>query len=62
MTFLDILAKIFGSKQERDVKKLYPVLERINNLRETVSALSDEELSEKTGEFRRQLIVSTLLS
>lgn len=55
MTFLDLLAKVFGSKQERDIKKVYPVLKCINDLRESAAKLSNEELSGKTEEFRRRI-------
>jgi len=43
------------SKQERDVKKLLPVLEKVNSFRDTVSGLSDEELKNKTLEFKDRL-------
>ncbi len=55
MTLLDILGKIFGSKQDRDVKKIRPILERVNSLRSEMQALSDEELKNKTNEFRKRL-------
>ncbi|MBN1575182.1 MAG: preprotein translocase subunit SecA [Chitinispirillaceae bacterium] len=55
MTFLDILARIFGSKQERDSKKMRPVLERINHLRDSMTAMKDEELAQKTADFRRRI-------
>ena len=43
------------SKQERDVKKLLPVLEKVNGFRDAVSGLSDEELKNKTLEFKDRL-------
>ena len=55
MTILDVLAKLFGSKQERDIKKIKPILERINNLKETVEKFDDEALSGKTDEFRNRI-------
>lgn len=55
MTFLDILTKIFGSKQDRDFKKLNPILDCVNALRENIKALSDEDLAGKTAEFRNRL-------
>ncbi|NLG17751.1 MAG: preprotein translocase subunit SecA [Fibrobacter sp.] len=55
MTLLDILGKIFGSKQDRDVKKIRPILERVNSLRSEMQALSDEDLKNKTNEFRKRL-------
>lgn len=55
MTLLDILGFLFGSKQERDIKKLYPVLEIVNNWREQVSKLDDDQLRAKTGEFKKRI-------
>ena len=61
MTLLDILGFVFGSKQERDIKKLYPVLELVNNWREQVSKLDDDQLRAKTGEFKKRLAEGTTL-
>ncbi len=49
------LKKIFGTKNEREIKRLWPLVEKVNDLEPSVSALSDAELREKTGEFRRRL-------
>jgi preprotein translocase, SecA subunit len=43
------------SKQERDVKKLLPVLEKVNTFRDAVGGLSDEALKNKTEEFKNRL-------
>jgi len=50
-----ILRKIFGSKAQRDVKRLEPVVELVNSLEPAISKLSDEELRAKTDEFRRRV-------
>jgi len=55
MKFMSIIGKIFGSKQERDLKKIRPILEAVNSLRESVATLSDEQLQAKTEEFRERL-------
>lgn len=47
-----ILTKIFGSKQEKDIKRLKPLVEEINQYFEEYESLSDEELKEKTNEFK----------
>ena len=47
-----MLAKIFGSKNQREIKKLSKVVDRINALEEGIQALSDEELEAKTLEFK----------
>ncbi len=49
------LTKIVGTKSQRDIKKLVPVVEQINRLEPDLKALSDEQLRAKTDEFRRRL-------
>jgi preprotein translocase subunit SecA len=49
------LAKVFGSKHERDIKRMQPVVEAINALEPEIKPLSDDELRAKTVEFRQQL-------
>jgi len=50
-----ILAKIFGTKHERDVKRMTPVVQAINALEPDMQRLDDAGLAAKTGEFRRRL-------
>ncbi len=50
-----ILRKIFGTKQEREIKRLLPIVERVNAFEESISPLSDEQLRAKTPEFRERL-------
>ena len=50
-----ILKKIVGSKNERDLKKMQPLVEQINALDAEYTALTDEQLQAKTGEFRERL-------
>ncbi len=53
---LSLLArKIFGSKNERELKKIWPVVGRINDLESSVKELTDEKLRQKTPEFRERL-------
>ena len=49
------LSKLFGTKHERDVKRLQPEVAAINALEPEIKALSDEALEAKSEEFRRQL-------
>ena len=53
--FSGIIKKIFGSANDRFVKKQYKIVEQINALEESFIALSDEELKNKTMEFRTRL-------
>ncbi len=50
-----VLTMIFGSKHERDVKAMRPIVAEINALEPQISALSDDELRAKTDEFRERL-------
>ncbi|WP_263379999.1 preprotein translocase subunit SecA [Granulicella paludicola] len=56
--FNQFLAKVFGTSNERAVKKLIPVLEQINSLEPSISALSDEQLTAKTFEFKARIAKS----
>jgi preprotein translocase subunit SecA len=50
-----IFAKIFGTKNEREIKRLRPLLERINSLEPEMQRHSDAELRAKTDEFRKRI-------
>ena len=50
-----IIKAIFGSKSQRDVKKMLPLVRRINELEVEYQKLSDEELQAKTPEFKARL-------
>jgi preprotein translocase subunit SecA len=59
MSITDTVSKaltgIFGSKNEREVRALRSYVEEINEIYETLSSLTDEELKGKTAEFRKRL-------
>ena len=50
-----VLTKVFGSKHERDVKKMGPMVAAIGAAEAGLKGLSDAELRAKTIEFREQL-------
>ena len=50
-----LFKKIFGSKNERELKKMQPSVDRINSLRDQMEQKSDAELQAMTGEFREKL-------
>lgn len=52
---MSFLSKIFGSRNERTLKKLRKTVELINQLEPAMEALSDEELKAKTTEFKERL-------
>ena len=43
---MGIITKLFGTRSERELKKLMPVIDRIESLSEEYAALSDEELNQ----------------
>ncbi len=51
----NLLAKIFGTQNERELKRLYPIVSRINELESAVQSLSDAELAAKTNQFRQRI-------
>ncbi|MFQ5518440.1 MAG: preprotein translocase subunit SecA [Mariprofundus sp.] len=53
---LKVLTKLFGSRNDRLLKELWPIASKVNALEEGVQALSDEALAAKTDEFRQRLI------
>ncbi len=53
--FTKILNLIFGSKNDREIKALRPVVDRINQLEPSLTPLSDHALADKTQEFRKRL-------
>jgi len=50
-----VLTKIFGTKHDRELKKLQPLVDAIGELEPQMQALSDAELGAKTAEFREKL-------
>lgn len=50
-----LLKKVFGTANERIIKKLFQEVEKINELEKTVQPLSDRELADKTNFLRKKL-------
>ncbi|MGD0155868.1 MAG: preprotein translocase subunit SecA [Terracidiphilus sp.] len=55
MVFDKILAKIFGTANERAIKRLTPIMLQISAMEPEIKKLSDEELKAKTAEFRARI-------
>ena len=51
----NVLTSIFGTKSERDIKKVWPIVEEIKSFEDEVKALSDDELKQRTESFRQQI-------
>ena len=52
---MGIFNKIFKSYSEKEVKRVMPIVEKINGLEEEISKLTDEELKNKTNIFKKEL-------
>ncbi len=52
---ISFLTKVFGSKNERDLRQLQPLVDRINELEPEIQALTDEQLIGQTAAFRQRL-------
>ena len=56
-----VLAKVFGTSHEREIKRLQPIVAEINGLEPAISALTDEQLRAKTPELKARLGASDVL-
>ena len=54
------LSKVFGTKNERELKRLFPLVDEINAYESVISKLSDSQLQAKTEEFKKRLETQTL--
>lgn len=52
---MSAITKIFGTHSERELKRIYPLVDKVESYREAMGALSDEELKNKTKEFKERL-------
>ena len=52
---MGLITKIFGTYSERELKQIYPIVDKIEALEPAYQALSDAQLTAKTGEFKQRL-------
>ena len=52
---MGIVTKIFGTHSEREIKRITPIVDKIESYRDDMMALSDSELRGKTDEFKKRL-------
>ena len=52
---MNLVEKVFGTHSDRELKLIYPIVEKIESLRPTMQAMSDEELRDQTREFKERL-------
>lgn len=51
---MKLLKTLFGTKNDREIKRMSKLVKQINALEETITALTDEQLKAKTDEFRQR--------
>ena len=51
---MSALTKIFGTHSERELKRIYPIADKVESYRDAMQALSDEELRNKTREYKER--------
>ncbi|MDO4293025.1 MAG: preprotein translocase subunit SecA [Eubacteriales bacterium] len=52
---MNVIEKVFGTHSERELKRITPLVDRIESLRDGMMALSDEQLRDKTKEYKNRL-------
>ena len=52
---MSAITKIFGTHSERELKRIYPLVDKVESYRAAMGALSDEELKNKTKEYKERL-------
>ncbi len=52
---MGIIQKLFGTHSEHELKRIYPIVDKIEALRPSMQALTDEKLRAKTDEFKKRL-------
>ncbi len=56
---LKLIKKLFGDKHEKDLKVLWPIVSEINSHYETIKNLTNDELINKTKEFKEKIQAHT---
>lgn len=58
---MNIINKVFGTHSERELKRIEPIVKKIESYREEMGALTDNELRAKTAEFKKRVAEGTSL-
>jgi len=58
---LQFIQKLFGTKNERELKRIAPLVDEINRLEDGIRRLTDEQLKAKTAEFKQRLAAGQTL-
>ena len=49
---MNVIEKVFGTHSERELKRILPIVDKIESLRDDMMALTDEQLKDKTKEYK----------
>ncbi|MFQ8703866.1 MAG: preprotein translocase subunit SecA [Eisenbergiella sp.] len=52
---MNVIEKVFGTHSERELKRIMPIVDKIESLRDGMMSLSDEQLRDKTKEYKNRL-------
>ena len=52
---MNVIEKVFGTHSERELKRILPIVDKIESLRDDMMALTDEQLKDKTKEYKTRL-------
>ena len=52
---MNVIEKVFGTHSERELKRILPIVDKIESLRDGMMALTDEQLKDKTKEYKTRL-------
>ena len=52
---MNFVEKVFGTHSDRELKYIYPIIDKIEKMRPTMQAMSDEELKDQTRKFKERL-------
>ena len=52
---MGLMQKLFGAHSEHELKRIYPIVDKVESYRDAMGALSDEQLKGKTKEFKERL-------
>ena len=52
---MNVIEKVFGTHSERELKRILPIVDKIESLRDDMMALTDEQLKDKTKEYKARL-------
>lgn len=52
---MNVIQKVFGTHSERELKRIMPIVDKIESMRPAMMELSDEQLKDKTKEYKKRL-------